>query len=223
MMRSLLAGLLIVTVSCAGTRYIDSDPAPPAVLPPVALPQEPIPAGMGRVVLDTPEGPASVEIKYPTETGAMGWRPLCTSPCVADVPVGNHEISFVMRDNPKRNDTAVVPIAAGTTVYRRNLTERDDSAFMLGAGYFVAYTGITVLLIGLLIAAIPDVTGNAGRNTAIVGAGMTVGGSVMFYYGWPSVKKGQGTQFMLQPAPAQQIQPPPPPMQPPPVQPPAMR
>lgn len=193
----------MLTASCAGTRRLDPPPAPAAVVPLVAFPAEPPPPGTGRIVIDVVDGPADVQIKSLQTVGAI-WSPLCTSPCVVDLPSGPHELNFSLRSDHGRSDTDTVMVPPATSMYRRQLAQHESSPALLVGGYAVGYTGIMVLLTGLLFAAVQtsfDDGGHAGRNLALVGAAMTAGGGLMFYYGWPTEQPSAVTHVGLSSSP----------------------
>lgn len=193
----------MLAASCAGTRRLDPPPAPAAIVPPVAFPAEPPPPGTGRIVLDVVDGPSDVQIKVLQPVGAI-WSPLCTSPCVVDLPQGPHELNFSLRSDHGHSDTDTVMVPPATSMYRRQLAQRESSPALLVGGYAIGYTGITVLLTGLLLAAFENGLGDGGhvgRNTALVGAAMTAGGGLMFYYGWPTEQPSAVTHVGLSPSP----------------------
>lgn len=166
------------------------------VVPMVGVPAEDPPPGVSRVLFDVTDGPSLIQIKTQNATGVM-WGPLCTTPCAADLPAGQHDLSFQLKSDPSRADNDLMTVIPGKSVYRRSLGERSTSPGLLLGGYIIGYSGISVLLFSLLISAFD--TGNAARNTAIVGGAMTIGGGIMFYEGWPSEQPGSVSQFALPP------------------------
>lgn len=164
----------------------------------VGVPAEPPPPGVSRVVFDVTDGPSLIQIKTQQATGVM-WGPLCTTPCAADLPAGQHDLSFQLKSDPSRADNDLLTVLPGSSVYRRSLGERSTSPGLLLGGYIIGYSGITVLMMSLLVTALEGANDHGGRNTALIGAGMTIGGGIMFYEGWPSEQPGSVTQFALPP------------------------
>lgn len=194
-----LSALLTMTTlvaSCAGSRRLDPPPAPPAIVPAIPYPTEPPAPGTGRILIDIVDGPSDVQIRSLQPMG-MIWAPLCTSPCVVDLPPGPHELSFLLRGDRERSDTDTVTVSPAPSMYRRQLLQRSSSPVMLVGGYVIGYTGVLALLGGLLISTLPD--SSNGRNIALTGAAMTAGGGLMFYLGWPTEKPGAVTQVRLSP------------------------
>lgn len=175
------------------------------MVPPVPVPPTPLAPGIGRVIFDVVDGPSELQIKTAQPSGAV-WRPMCTTPCVVDLQPGRVEASFVLGG---KGDTASIDVAPGTSVYRRQLTERKTSPGLLIGGYTVGYTGLSLLLVGLVVGAFEnadnfDDTGRSthvGRTVSLLGLGMSIGGGLMFYYGWPSERAAATTQFALLPPP----------------------
>lgn len=171
---------------------------PTMVVPMVGVPQEPPPPGVSRVLFDVTDGPSLIQIKT-TRPDGVSWGPLCTTPCAADLPAGQHDLSFQLRSDPGHGDSDLLTVVPGTSVYRRTLGERSTSPGLLLGGYVIGYSGILVLLSGLMFTALESRTEHVGRNTMLVGLGMTLGGSGMFYAGWPTEQQGSVTQFALPP------------------------
>jgi hypothetical protein len=189
---------LVLLVGCAGTRHLDPPPAPVQIIPNVGVPAEPPPEGTSRVLFDVVDGPSLIQIKTLRPEGAF-WNPLCTTPCAADVPAGQHDLSFQLKSDPGHGDSDLLTVLPGTSVYRRSLGERSTSPGLLMGGYLIGYTGLTVLLMSALVTALEGTNDHAGRNTAMVGLSMTIIGGGMFYEGWPTEQPGSVTQFGLAP------------------------
>ena len=189
---------LVALVGCAGTRHIDPPPPPVQIIPPVGVPAGATPPGVSRVLFDVTDGPSLIQIKTMRAEGAF-WGPLCTTPCAADLPAGQHDISFQLKRDPAHGDSDLLTVVPGTSVYRRSLGERSTSPGLLLGGYLIGYSGLTVLLFSAMVTALESRSDHAGRNMAYVGLGMTVVGGAMFYEGWPTEQPGSVTQFALPP------------------------
>src|SRR5579862_3283600 len=142
---------LVVLVACAGTRHIDPPPVPVQIIPPVGVPPDPPPPGVSRVLFDVVDGPSLIQIKTMRAEGAF-WGPLCTTPCAADLPAGQHDISFQLKSDPGHGDSDLLTVVPGTSVYRRSLGERTTSPGLLLGGYIIGYSGIVTLLMSAMIA-----------------------------------------------------------------------
>jgi len=170
---------------------LEPPPPPAATVPAVPRPPTPPNEGMSRLIVDVVDGPAEFQLKQAVP--GTSWLRMCDTPCVIDLVPGRYEASF--RQGRERGDYTTLDIVAGTNVYRRQLVERTGSPGLMIAGYVIGYTGITTLLMGLMISAFD--TRNAGRNTALVGLGMTLGGGAMFYVGWPTEQPAAATHFTI--------------------------
>ena len=189
---------IVVLVGCAGTRHIDPPPQPVAIIPQVAVPQDAPAPGVSRVLFDVVDGPSLIQIKTQQGNNVM-WGPLCTTPCAADLPAGQHDVSFQLKSDPGHGDSDLLTVVPGASVYRRSLGERSTSPGLLLGGYLVAYTGMLVLLSSIVVTAAESSNNHSGRNTAMVGLGITFVGGFMFYEGWPTEQQGSVTQFALPP------------------------
>jgi len=149
-------------------------------LPPAATPQPVVPAvatttppveGQGRLVVDVVDGPTQVQQvtmqAHPIDRGqgrvTYGFSeepsPLCaTSPCVADVPVGNLLLGFPVAGNRGGMETELVYVGAEPGVYRRALSYYHHKPvgflYVFGVvatsvGGAAAMTGVALLPAGL--------------------------------------------------------------------------
>ncbi len=55
------------------------------------------------------------------------------------------------------------------------------------------------MMMSAIVTGLKQRSDHAGRNTALVGLSMTIGGGLMFYEGWPTEQQGSVTQFALPP------------------------
>lgn len=177
---------LVLLVGCAGVRYRNPPPPPAAIVPPVAVPEAP--PGVAQVVFDVDDGPSLIELE---DRGL--WRPVCTTPCAAELPAGSHHMSFHLKDDPRRADVDTVTVVVGSSVYRRKLGDRTNNPLLLYGGYGVAYSGLFVLTPSLLASVVHE--DHAATTLALTGMGMTLGGGAMFIAGLPSNQPGSVTQF----------------------------
>lgn len=182
---------VVVALSCLLTACVRELPpaaTPDAVVPAVDLSRPPA-DGHGRLIIDVVDGPTPVEqvtmqaVSLDDAKDDAGYRitdrvdHLCTTPCVADLPVGSVQLGFPILGNRGGVEREIVYVSAEPTVYRRSLTynERAGGApLILGilAAFFggsSAVTGVTLLPIGLA-------TDNDGLATA---GGITLGAGAL--------------------------------------------
>jgi len=156
----------------------------PRTLPPPAAPARQPPAvdrasvppvpNTGQVILDTVDGPADVEevlsSSYAVATNgnsAFGLHTarVCTTPCVANLPYGDHELRFHLRGQPDRTSTAFITATTTPTNHRYAVgTFRTHPGGMFG-GIALATVGGTLGLVGVAV-------GGGTDNGALTGAGV---------------------------------------------------
>lgn len=103
---------------------------------------------------------------------------LCTSPCVADLPLGNVLLGFPVLGKSGQEETELVHVGQKPSVYRRSLSVYDDSSGSLSVlgiigtslGASAVITGGVLLPIGLG----RDNTGLATAGGITLGAGAAV-------------------------------------------------
>jgi hypothetical protein len=204
----LLAGLL---TGC-GVEQLPPASAPARVVPiDVEVPSDPPAPGTGRVILETNGEPAKVvEI-----TGAatawnggysatiVGIRPLCTTPCVVDLPYGSHPLVLHSISDDTHQSEAEVDVGARAKVFRHTLGERKDGgglraagASLLTLGILAAATGTILWLAGNASHNGGDLAGNGQLVTGFGGAGIAL--SIPFLIlGRPTERAGATTQWNL--------------------------
>lgn len=164
---------LVTMLACSATIHAPP-PAPARQAPAVdraAVPPQP---NTGQVILDTVDGPADVSevlsssFAYST-TGhsALGVQTarVCTTPCVANLPYGDHELRFTLRGAPDRTSTTFITATTTPTNHRYAVgTYRQHTNGTLG-GMMMATVGGTLGLVGVMVGAGTD-------NGAATGAGV---------------------------------------------------
>lgn len=208
-----LAALLASAAGGCGVEQLPAARPPSRTLPAeVVVPAGPPPPGTGRVILDTDGQPASVvEITGSTVRagGALtatiaSVKPLCTTPCVVDLPYGTHPIVLRSTSDETRQSEAELDVGARAKVFRHTLGERSD-----GGGLRVV--GASMLTLGILAVVAGAVMWGAGgasspRSPSLVTSGevITAGGaggvllSIPFLFmGRPTERPGATTQWSL--------------------------
>jgi hypothetical protein len=189
---------LALAISCA--KQIPPPEAPTQVTPNVKIPAAP-PSGVGRVVIDVTDGPAVIEevvsqtvvntqqssgtfTKTAQYNGPPIKRRLCVSPCVLDLPVGPHVLSFTTTGNNAKTDKTTIIFSEVPMVYRRSLgTKEKKPAWFAGiGGAGVGATLFTIGLVGLFVG--NNALGEESANNVGAGAGpltladVSIGGSL---------------------------------------------
>jgi hypothetical protein len=163
----LAAVCALSTAACV--KQLPPAPTPNAVAPPVDT-NAAVPEGHGRLIVDVVDGPTPVRRvvmasqAFNDGNGDTRYRfsespqPLCsTSPCVADLPVGNVLLMFPV-EGKSTTEVELVHIGDAPTVYRRSLSVYDrkkkGATHVLGiigasVGTVAAITGVVLLPIGL--------------------------------------------------------------------------
>lgn len=204
----------LVTASIpACVRRLPASPIPAPMVPAVAQGGPPA-QGQGRIVVDVVQGPTPVYVAgltaSPIQRGSfttyrldLAQRPLCErSPCVADLPLGNHVLQFPVIGNDDL-DEEIVHIGPDPTVYRRDLSLYQPAS---GAGYALgivlesvgaasAITGIALLPIGLSKG--NDGLATAGAITLGAGALMIGVGYLLWRKDAPTYRPGSSNHFPL--------------------------
>lgn len=188
--------------------HIHRVPETPAALRPriPVLPPPPI-AGQGRVAIEVVDGPTAVQwlkgvrwtreyyTTYRTETrgnqtvtistthsynvAVPDYQPLCTTPCLADLPLGHRTLRFVPIENgvlnEMQNDFADVTFEARPGVYRRVLSRiRVNAEWYLGKLAFAA--GLLATAAGPIIM----IGGDPEKVDVVpIGLAVTVGGAAL--------------------------------------------
>jgi hypothetical protein len=218
-----VASVLTIATGC-GVQQLPAASAPAKVVPlDVELPSDPPRPGTGRVILETNGEPARVvEITGTAMASSgglsatfVGVRPLCTTPCVVDLPYGSHPLVLRSISDESRQSETELDVGARAKIFRHTLGERSD-----GGGLRTA--GASLLTLGLLAAttgAILWLAGSANANgSRLTSTGQTLAGlgsagivlSIPFLIvGQPTERPGATTQWTL---PSMAAPPPGPPM-----------
>jgi hypothetical protein len=133
----------------------------------------PVP-GTGQVILDTVDGPADVEdilsssFAYSTNgNAAFGQQTarVCTTPCVANLGYGEHELKFRLRSDPDRVSSAFITATTTPTIHRYAVGTHHRHPGGTFGGIMLATVGGTLGFVGVAV-------GGGTDNGALVGAGV---------------------------------------------------
>ena len=198
---------LPLVVGCRGEpRVLDPRDAPPQREPNVPLPQAPIAEGHGRVVLEGTDGPMKIAVRAdmsfippgydvaPTRSGE-----LCTTPCVADLPVGRYKLFMSgTHEGDNTGDTDTMMVREGVNYYVRAPGQFEPPTWTPVAPTALIILGVTLATVGVALASgssddSGDDTGSgevSPVSLGLIGAGiaLTIGGGIWSY------DQGRGTR-----------------------------
>lgn len=160
---------------------------PARLLPAIDLSGVPAP-GLTRLVLDSPNGPTTVErLRGGTMQGVAGTLMLggslqvatnvCVTPCVVDMPPGNVELRFTAVNDSNRTSTGFVNIDQQTTGYRHALGTQRNRAWR-------GFAGWPMLVIGALSATTSASDMAQGSDRGGMGSTLVIGGLLAALGGW---------------------------------------
>lgn len=214
-MRKSLLALTAVLCSGACTVRPPAPPAPPARAPAVVLPTEAPVAGHGRVVLDSPGRPARVARVAQTGEGVavardldgttttavsafVGLDHLCTTPCVIDLPRGEHLLRFSAVDGGYGGEV-YAPVGERPVVVTGALGRKRRRSGTYMTGLLLGIVASSVVIgtgIELSKGADPDerdfYVGAFGVSTALL-----LGAGALMWFARPVDQPGAFTQFDL--------------------------
>ncbi|MDB5215416.1 MAG: hypothetical protein JWO86_3343 [Myxococcaceae bacterium] len=233
--RSVAALALTALVAAAGASGCGVEQLP-AARPPsrtlpaeVEVPPDPPPPGSGRVILDTDGEPASVveitsgSVPAGASSNALGdnvlgVRPLCTTPCVVDLPYGSHPIVLRSTSDETHQSETELDVGARAKVFRHTLGERTDGGGLRMVGASLLTLGILAVAAGTVMWAAGVTSSRGSPNLTTNGEVLTMGGaggivlSIPFLImGRPTERPGSTTQWSLPGAPPERASPPYPP------------
>ena len=211
MMKRFVVLVALGAAGC-GVEQLPAASPPARVLPAnLDLPEDPPAPGTGRVILDTNGEPAKVvEI-----TGAasasngtysatiVGIRPVCTTPCVVDLPYGSHPLVLHSISDESRQSETELDVGARAKVFRHTLGERKDGgglhtagASLLTLGIIAATTGAILWVAGASSSSGGDLASKGQLVTGLGSAGILL--SIPFLIaGRPTERPGSTTQWNL--------------------------
>jgi hypothetical protein len=184
------AGLCLL-FGCAGApKELAPRTPPPRSIPPVAMPQTPPPAGRGRVVLFTTDGPMRVQARADLDFVPPGDQPpdtrmgdLCTTPCVADLPPGKYKLYLTSAEGDySHGDVDVLDVKAGTNYYLRAPGKFESPRWIHVLPSLVVITGVTLALVGAGLTVSED-SGARAAGIGMMGGGVaiTIAGGIYLY------------------------------------------
>ncbi len=200
--------LMALVVGCA-----------PAVLPPAEVPTQipvtvdappPASAGEGQVAIDTASGePSAVEeitghVETMTPHGnfldGVSFRNVCAqTPCVATLPLGQHDLRITSLRDPTYGGTGSVTVTEQPTDYRYELGHAlvpSHSGFIpIGLGVGAMIVGAATIAQGSLSPDPSSMTTPLGVGALVVGAVVTAIGAYLVTSERGEVQQGTGIQW----------------------------
>lgn len=217
------SGLAALLATGCGVEHLPPVSAPAKELPAeIDVPVEPPAPGTGRVILDTDGEPAKVVEITGTATATVGGynativgiRPLCTTPCVVDLPYGSHPIVMRSLSDETRLSETELEVGARAKVFRHTLGERTDGgglrtlgSSLLTLGVLAVTTGAILWLAGTASNSGSDL-GSTGQLVTGLGAGGILLSIPVLLAGRPTERAGSTTQWNLPPAASPAVPPP---------------
>ena len=208
-----LAAVLATAALGCGVERLPAASPPSRTLPrDVEVPPDPPPPGSGRVILDTGGEPASVvEITSGAvpSSGALtadvfGVRPLCTTPCVVDLPYGSHPIVLRSTSDEAHQSETELDVGARAKVFRHTLGERTDGGGLRMVGASMLTLGILAVAAGTVMWAAGSTSNHGSPSLVTNGEVLTMGGAggvllaiPFLIMGRPTERPGSTTQWSL--------------------------
>jgi hypothetical protein len=180
-MRSIV--VLGVLLAGCGAEQLPPPAAPAREMPELDLPDGPPATGTGRVIVDTNGEKARVSEIRGIATGVAGTepvtvvdvRPLCTTPCVVDLPYGTHPLVLQSMTDESHQSTAELDVGPRPKIFRHTLGERTDGGTartiggsLLGLGAVTALSGGILWAVGGTLTTPGRITGGAGLSAMVV-------------------------------------------------------
>lgn len=160
---TLLVASLLLSAGCV---HVFPPPPVPGLVQPSRL-DTPVPPGQGRLYIDVADGPTRVRVVKPVsvqvqldddftyEDTELETEYVCRTPCVFDLPLGDHLFAFPMRGSVKE-EVDDVWVSQTPSLYRRALGSRRSggAGFVLGVlgasfGGLSLVTGTSLFPVGL--------------------------------------------------------------------------
>src|SRR5437773_8273808 len=142
------APALLLAVNGCSAHILPAPQVPEKKVPELAMPAEPPEEDEGQVIVDTTNGPATVQV----ELLGMWKHPLCaTTPCAANLPIGTYNLIFKGRNDPALESTEIVQVGRAPSVLRHTMGSARYSSGMYQGGVLVAIVGGSLAITALLV------------------------------------------------------------------------
>lgn len=158
---ALLAASIVASGTGCSPVVLATPPVPPKTIPELRVEPGPVPEKSGRVVLDS-VGVASNVVEILDESSAVAYagayrasahgettRPVCVTPCAADLPLGAHRLRFApIGDEDDGETNVMVDVGAKPSVFRVTPARRHVNEGGQFAGTLLATLGGTGMVLG---------------------------------------------------------------------------
>jgi hypothetical protein len=179
-------------------------------MPNVDLPPEPPPAGATRVILDADEHGVEVREITATATGtgqvggrmatwkATATQSICHTPCVVDLPRGDHALVFTSRSDETRTSRIDLGVGPRPVLVRHNLGLHEEHGFFrLGGATFLTLGLVGITAGAIAVPTVADDQKTLGYGALAAGSALTVLGAVMLWLGRTDMQQGSTAQWTL--------------------------
>ena len=189
------APALLLAINGCSAHILPAPQVPEKKVPDLAMPAEPPEEDEGQIVVDTTNGPATVQVQLL----GMWKHPLCaTTPCAANLPIGTYNLIFKGRNDPALESTEIVQVGRAPSVLRHTMGSTRYSTGMYTGGLLVAITGASLALTALLVMSAGGksaLSGTPGYVALGLGAAATGVGAWMMLEGRPEITPGSSVQW----------------------------
>jgi hypothetical protein len=201
-----LGVLLTVSVSaCRGEpRALEPRSPPPRIAPNVPIPAAPVAPHHARVVLHSTDESLQITARAdtafvppghpvpPSRTGE-----LCTTPCVADLPIGRYKLFMTSADGSyDQSDTDTLEVREGLNYYLRAPGKFEEPTWIPVLPTVLTVLGVAAIAGGVALASNSEDTRTTGILIAGGGAALTITGGILMYdAGRGAIQKGATTTW----------------------------
>jgi hypothetical protein len=184
---------VLLAVNGCTARRMPPPNVPEKTVPQLAMPAEAPEADEGQVIIDTTNGPATVQVSL---LGTM-MHPLCaTTPCAANLPYGTYNLIFRGRNDPALESSEIVQVGRAPSVLRHTMGSTHVSGGLYFGGLIAVIAGVMVGSFGLLgLGSDGFISKNSSYVSIGLGAAATGVGAWMMLDGRPEVTPGSSIQW----------------------------
>ncbi len=177
-----------------GVRTLPAPQTPDKTVPRLAGAAEPPDEGESQVIIDTTNGPATVQVSVP---GLVTLPACATTPCAVNLPYGTFRLDFRGRDDLQLHSSDAVQVGRSPSVFRHTMgSTRQSSALYIGGALGLA---VGAVLVGGGLLGLSDssyMSSGAAIGLLAGGAVVTGTGVWMAYYGRPEITPGSSVQWV---------------------------
>jgi len=198
--RRLLAVVVLASASAmmgCGVEHLPPPQAPARDAPaPELVPTHAPAPGTGRVVVDANGERAEVAMVSATDDPSMvAVTPLCTTPCVIELPYGPHPLLFHSTTDPARESEAEVEVGPRAKVLRHAMGERREPGTANTAGTAMIVLGAIAATTGVILLSAAAAGPDDGRVAiAPLGQAFTIAGAASALLGIPLLLSDRPTE-----------------------------